>query len=391
MSGIAHTRTLRSCLLGAAIVLIPAGDVSSAGRPPIPIEWDKSTLTLIQAGAGYGRMIRLDDGRILCAYARHRHVGVRTSRDEGKTWGDEVVAATFDFGSATNPELLLVDDGRVLLSYNERPRDGRHPFAIMIAASSDRGESWTGHRRVYAAGTRPETGCWEPAAIQLPSGEIQLFFANEKPYPKTGEQEITLIRSHDRARSWSEPETASFRPGHRDGMPVPLVLAGGRGIALAIEDNGIAGAMKPAIVHTSLADNWRQPPAGGASPRRWPALEEPLPPDVYAGAPYLCRLPGGETLLSVQSTEGRPGGSGHERSRMVVYVGDEDARHFAGRTVPFDVAPDDSGLWNSLFVKNSATVTAVSGTTIDGVRGLWAVDGRVRREADLHRGRPVGE
>lgn len=391
MSRIGNTPPLGSCLLSAAVLLIPAGDPVPAARPPIAIEWDESTLTLIQAGAGYGRMIRLDDGRILCAYARRGHVGVRTSRDDGKTWADEIVAARFEFGQATNPELLLLDDGRVLLSYNERPRDGRHPFAIMIATSSDRGERWTGHRRVYAAGTSPETGCWEPAAIQLPSGEIQLFFANEKPYPKTGEQEITLIRSRDGGATWSEPQTVSFRPGHRDGMPVPLILAGGRGIVLAIEDSGIDGLLKPAIVHTSPADNWREPPAGAGSPRRWPALDEPLPPDVYAGAPYLCQLAGGETLLSVQSTEGRRGGSGHERSRMVVYVGDADARHFAGRTVPFDVAPGDSGLWNSLFVKSPATVTAISGTTIGGVRGLWAIDGRVRRPAGLNRQSSVKE
>lgn len=386
----------------AAVVLLAGGARGDDGGPP-SIEWDPATLTLIQAGAGYGRMVRLDDGRILCGYARGRHLGVRTSRDDGRTWAAEIVAARYAFGTATNPELLPLDDGRVLLCYNERPRDGRHPFTIMIAETSDRGETWTGHRRVYTAGAQPATGCWEPAAIQLASGEIQLFFANEKPYPDSGEQEITLLRSHDRGRSWGEPETVTFRRGHRDGMPVPLVLAGDRGIVLAIEDNGIAGAMKPAIVHTSSADNWRGPPADGASARRWPALEAPLPADVYAGAPYLCRLADGRTLLSVQSTEGRRRGTAHERSRMVVYVGDEDARHFAGRSVPFDVAAEASGLWNSLFVKDvkdvkngksgktPTTVTAISGTTIGGVRGLWAIDGRVCGRSDLHRPAGAGE
>jgi hypothetical protein len=64
---------------------------------------------------------------------------------------------------------------------------------------------------------------------------------------------------------------------------------------------------------------------------------------------------------------------------MVVYVGDRHAKSFANRSVPFDLPEDVEGLWNSLFVKDDNTVTALSSTTINEVRGLWAVDGRVSR------------
>ena len=187
-----------------------------------------------------------------------------------------------------------------------------------------------------------------------------------------------MLRSFDRGITWSQPETVSFRATARDGMPVPLVLAEGRGIVLAIEDNG-GGAFQPAIVHSSLDDNWRQGPAGGDSLRRRSALKTPLPPDVYAGAPYIVQLPTGETILSVQSAEGRPTCSSLDRSRMVVYVGDNRARQFANPSIPFDVPPDENGLWNSLFIKNASTVTAISSTTVNGVRGLWAIDGTVVR------------
>jgi hypothetical protein len=61
-----------------------------------------------------------------------------------------------------------------------------------------------------------------------------------------------------------------------------------------------------------------------------------------------------------------------------VYLGDNHAKNFAAKSVPFAIASDVGGKWNSLFVKNATTVTAISSTTIEGVRGLWAVDGQVR-------------
>ena len=361
----------------AACLLLGGPPEPSAGPSKYPrIDWQPDTLTLIRAGASYGRMIRLTGGEILCAYFRRGKVWVGISRDDGKTWQPERMAASDRYGVATNPELLLLDDGRILLTYNRRPRDGIHRFAVMACFSHDSGRNWIGHRTIYEADTRFENGCWEPAQIQLPGGEIQLFFANESPYRNTSEQEITLLRSFDRGITWSQAETVSFRANGRDGMPVPLLPAEGGGIVLAIEDNG-PGAFQPAMVHSSLDDNWRQGPAGGDSPRRWSALKTPLPPDVYAGAPYIVQLPAGETILSVQSAEGRPMRSRLDRSRMVVYIGDNRARQFAGPSIPFDVPPDENGLWNSLFIKNASTVTAISGTTVNGIRGLWAIDGAV--------------
>src|SRR2546423_1847667 len=97
-----------------------AGDPS--GRLP-RIEWDPKTLTLIAPGGGYGRIVRLRDGRLLCTYDRGGRVWVRSSADEGRSWREPVPAASFPPGVATNPELLQLQDGTLLLSYNERPHD----------------------------------------------------------------------------------------------------------------------------------------------------------------------------------------------------------------------------------------------------------------------------
>ncbi|HVY91836.1 MAG TPA: exo-alpha-sialidase [Bryobacteraceae bacterium] len=307
-------------------------------------------------------MVRLSDREILCAFEWGGAISVRRSADEGHTWSAPVVAASWDFGNAANPELLVLANGSILLSYNERPTDGVHAYTIRVAFSRDNGQTWRDYKTVFTAGRTSGTGCWEPALIQLASGEIDLYFSNEQPYPTTNEQEISLSRSFDNGATWSHPERASFRPGHRDGMAVPMSLQDGSGVVLSIEDNGLSGTFKPAIV----------PQASGT---RWAALETPLAAKVYAGAPYLRQFPSGETVLSVQSADGRSSPGTLDYSQMAVYIGDSEARGFTNVSIPFPVPPNASGLWDSLFIRNAATVTAISTTTIGGVYGLWSIDG----------------
>ncbi len=197
-------------------------------------------------------------------------------------------------------------------------------------------------------------------------GEIQLFFANENPYRNTSEQEISLVRSFDNGRTWSSAKAISFRPNHHDGMPSPLILRGGKGIVVAIEDNGYSVMFHPVIVHSNMEDNWKPLAASGASPRRWRAVRKP-PGSEWGGAPCIRQMPGGETVLSFQSSVGR------KQPQIVVYVGDENARNFEGRSVPFEVPEDEGGWWNSLFVKDERTIAAFS--QCNG--GVWAVDGRI--------------
>ncbi|MHC4431516.1 MAG: hypothetical protein ACYTBS_06715, partial [Planctomycetota bacterium] len=106
-------------------------------------------------------------------------------------------------------------------------------------------------------------------------------------------------------------------------------------------------------------------------PRRWWALSHPPAANVNAAAPYIRQFPTGETVLSCQIHK-----AGAEPV-MAVFIGDAEAKNFSGRTIPFKVDKGRSGRWNSLFVKNTATVTAISGTTINGATGLWAIDGRL--------------
>jgi hypothetical protein len=347
------------------VILFLLCNLCSSGKADVSktIEWDKSTLVLVHKGGSYARMIRLRDGDILCCFEHVGKAWIRGSTDNGKTWGEPMEVAKAPSGSASNPELLQLANGWVLLFYNERPDDGVHHFTIQVSVSKDKGRTWKHHSKVYEADVNSHNGCWEPSAIQLPSGEIQLVFANEFPYKDSDEQEITLLRSFDNGRTWSEAKAISFRAGHRDGMPVPCILKD-KSIVCAIEDNGLTNMFTPAIIHTT--DNWNEPFAGGSSPRRWQAVQKPI--DVeWGGAPYIRQMPSGETILSFQSSVGR------EWPQMVVYVGDENAKNFGGRSVPFTVSKKKGGWWGSLFVKDEHTITAIS--SCNG--GVWAIDGKV--------------
>jgi len=343
----------------------------------LEIEWQPETRVLVAERGAYGRIARLDDTRLLCAYSRRGGLRVKESPDNGRSWGDERRVADWRHGALANAELLVRRDGEVWCLFNRRPSRGAPPEArssVGFHRSADGGRTWGEPEVIYEAGRTQsgEDGCWEPVGLELPDGELQVYFANEFPYPESNDQEITMLRSRDGGDSWSKPVSASYREGSRDGMPVPLLLPEAKGIAVAIEDNGLRGSFKPVVVASPWTDAWSAGAVDADSPRRRAALAEPLPARAYAGAPYLVRLRRDLTVLSFQLAE-----NGEMRdSRMAVSLGDGGARDFGTPSFPF---PDgERQLWNALFAKDRSTVTAVSEATIDGRRGIWTVDGVVR-------------
>lgn len=341
------------------------------------IVWDKSSLRLVARGGNYGRIIRLKNGRLLSIYERGRAAQTRQSSDEGKTWSEEIEVARSPLGSLANPEALQTKDGSILVFTNLRPSRNQNPapnYAICVSRSVDGGNTFAPLQTLFKAGTEGDNGCWEPVALQLPSGEIQLFFADESPYIQTSEQQITLLRSHDNGLHWSAPEAVSFRARHRDGMPVPVRLPNGD-LAFAIEDNGLSGAFKPTIIHTTKNDLWKSGTITATSPHRWGALLTPLAASVYAGAPYLRVLRNGETALSFQQAD--DGNMDH--SKMTVCIGDKEARNFTNPAYPFDGFNTSAQLWNALFVKDKNTLTAITSTRVNNVAGLWTIEGRIVR------------
>lgn len=355
----------------------------------IRIAWDYRTLTQVfEDQVSYPRIIRIANDELLSAFEHQGEVYVSRSADDGENWteAERVAPRNGDVISAV-PELIQLENGKILLAYNTRPphdnKDPKKRFGIKLRISEDNGDIWSAQKNVFEGGYEWNRGVWEPAMIQHSSGEVQLFFANEYPYKNSEDQEISMVRSTDNGENWTTPETISYREGYRDGMPVPLILDNGEGMAVAIEDNGLHGSeFKPSIVWTSIESNWGQGAARGESDRRWGALteESQLPASDYGGAPYLQQFSSGQTILSFQSTEGRNVEWHH--STMTVAIGDEQAKNFSRKSEPFEVTEDRYALWSSLFIKNDTTVTAVSATTAYNAAHsqLYTIDGHVIKE-----------
>lgn len=354
--------------------------------------WDYRTQNFLCPGV-YSRLKPLSDGSLALVYSVSRAIWIRLNR--GGQWEEAIKVSSDPAGQYdyTNSELLELADGRLMYAWNARALGGTNqPYKIMAAYSADRGRTWHGEQTLYVAGHEWTDGCWEPAMMQLPvqapenpenpevpaNGEVQLFFANEHNIADN-RQNITLLRSLDNCATWQDPVVVSFRPTSRDGMPVPLCLKDGKGLVIAIEDNGLNGNFKPVIIHSTMADNWRAGTVGGSSAHRWSALAptDSLASAVYAGAPYLIQLHSGETLLSCQSSEGR---KSPDFPIMQTYVGNSEAKSFCCRSTPFPFVGEDetSVQWCALAQTDDSTVMATASVSNRKTQnGIWVASAHI--------------
>jgi hypothetical protein len=359
-------------------------EVSKKGKH---IVWDQASRTKISSGtldanySGYCRMKQLPDGSLLAVYEADGSIVAVTSRDAGKTWSEAVTIAPRTEGSNMSvPDLLVLDNNEILVCYNARPYriSASRKFSILVKKSDNGGQTWGNEKVIYEAGHEFKNGCWEPSAIQLPNGEIQLYFANEGPYTDSDEQNISMLRSADNGDSWTTDwVVVSFRPGRRDGMPVPLLLQNSSDVAVAIEDNAV-NTFKPYIIKSEVGGAWTNP-VGAVSPHRIYALAEKIADDIYAGAPYLVQLSPGETIMSYQGTEGRTNDMNF--ADMKVVVGNAKAQDFTHKSAPFVIPANKSCLWNSLSVLSDDTIIAIASTNAYSSKTeVWMMKGRLSND-----------
>ncbi len=375
-------------IVGFLLVTFQCISAIAVEKDSIYIRWDTTTLRKISSASiqsnynGYSRLIQYHGDTLLSVYEADGNIVCAGSNDSGNSWEKHKIIVPQEEGvNMCVPDILLLRDKSILVCYNLRPykKDSNRRFAVKTIKSYDGGNTWKDDRLLYEAGTKFEDGCWEPSAIQLPSGEIQLFFANEGIYLNSNEQNISMLRSFNGGLNWDrKPVIVSFRKGKRDGMPVPVILKGGKEIVLAIEDNGI-GEFKPYVVRNTLKQNWAVP-VTAESPLRTYALQRKLDTAVYAGAPYLCQLKSGETILSYQGTEGRKSNKMND-AEMKVVIGDDAAENFASKSSPFKIPSGKSGLWNSLAVLTDSTIIALTSTNAysPNKTEVWMIKGRLVR------------
>jgi hypothetical protein len=382
--------------------LVCASDESSTWFPEVPravsgIEWDLVGRRTVSPSTAYSaavpRAVTLRNGTVLLSYHYARNslesgasnIAVLRSTDGGSRFGEPIAIELNDdpvrwgFRDAS---LIELDDEQVLVAYTGvgwSSSNANHDLRFKF--SSDHGATWSDTPLVIPTGR-----IHSPRMLQLPNGELHVYYASEARWENVGAdnlpQEIMLRRSHDRGKTWSE-ETRIVWSGElrRDGMESPLLLAGGRGIALAFET--VRGAHSPSIAWSGLDQAWfgygSLPEEEGGPPadRRWPT--SPL----WGGAPGLAQLLSGETVIVFQTDDGRAGRLSWENGRALVFVGDAFAKRFARSSEPWPGLPLDEGTYHSfILVRTLDRITLFTSHRFGQPQRdeVVAIDGTVLRE-----------
>jgi hypothetical protein len=347
-----------------------SGQLPGASAAPW-VEWDRSSEHVVSAagdlGAAYPRAKQLSNGEILLAYHYGAGLGdygasiaLRKSRDGGVTWyqTQEVEhARERGFWGFSNPDFVELGGGRLLLvcaargkpdrhSEDEFISEGRHS-GLRIRFSDDYGNTW-GPPRMIAAGIGR---VWEPSIVRLPSGELEIFYANESPdlEVENSSQCIECIRSENGGQTWSHGTVISEDANCRNGMPA----------ALALDNGHVVCSQEVVGLPTSpwIADTLQG---------RTHAYHLAQDQYDFGAAPFLARGPDSCTLLTFHSQLLQAPNFKHLPmawmfSQVYVQRGDAAAGNFGPASCPWPLAESRTGaFFPSLLVLNDRTLVALA-------------------------------
>jgi hypothetical protein len=352
--------------------------------PTVNILWDDASARKISHDvyfADYGRIHRAADGNLIIAYGcgpdanrTRTNIVIRRSTDNGSTWSAPQIVMNGigqnNYSGFANPEILVMQNGWLMLAFEGKgkPDDNDHNN-MQLLISKDNGLTW-GDSKIVAKGRG-----WEPGMIQLPDGEIEMFWSSEaKWWPSNDvQQEILLSRSKDNGTTWSVPVTVAYANGMRDGMPTPVILKDNKGMLFTIES--IRDNKSPYVIWSSMAARWNYQTLGSAANgRRWLATAE----NIFGAAPHIIQLPTGETLISFQADDGR-GVSDFHKQTMLVYRANSLAKNAVRISDPWLNLPTNEGSYYSmLFLKDAQHVVLVTTRSMaDGHSEVWWKEGRL--------------
>lgn len=365
-------------LFGITAIILSCCDGGSECRDgsetDVRISWDYNTYTVMSSvnvmGHGYvednlcyPRVKRLSDGTLLMSFMDTHYGGnvyVRRSEDDGKSWSDATVLEHLYEAESTvgkdevhfvNPDFIELQDGRVMAAFQWRYRLGYSDIpntnencGVKVMFSEDMGRTWGVSREVYRG------RCWEPAMLQLPSGEIQMYITSSQDvvdgmsYPRT-----VLIRSFDGGKTWQGKEMCGIDDNEAisrtiddrsayDGMPTGIYLDDNQGIVVPLEvwHGKYVHDQTPVVVRTDLETNWRfdQKKILDEGGPDFPDKKE-VNKDFQGYGPYGCKIASGEVLILSNGTyKGEEG--------IWTLIGNRRADDFYHATSPF------KGYWGSI-------------------------------------------
>jgi len=313
----------------------------------------------------YPRIKQLKDGSFIMFYQSSRiglHCYCAFSKD-GISWeqGGRVFEAHKITNSGGEPDTkaystvdaVVLDNGDILAFVAFRAVKGYKRFpqddGLSMKRSTDGGRTWGEERVLY------KTIVWEPYALQLPSGEVQVYFTDSDHdwvIPSSG---TSMLRSLDRGQTWTTQcqvirqykattTRVDGKPGERkvwtDQMPTACLLGDGKTILAAVESQDSTNHFKITLVkdETNFATT----------------LTGDMTGPVYrhdnfrsGGGPYLAHFPSGETALSFQG------------KYFNIQLGLSDFSSIA-KARPDQPFPSHRSLWGSMEVINSHTMFATA-------------------------------
>jgi predicted neuraminidase len=160
--------------------------------------------TLVENDGGCNVMevnfLRLKDGGLALFHCQKNtsstdcRVMMRTSRDEGRTWGPpKQLSPDNKYTGLTNGRAIRLRSGRILLEAWE----GGDSYCCL---SDDDGRTWRDGQRV-----RPAAGkCYEPACVELKDGRVMMLM-------RTGLGGQYKSLSSDGGQTWSKAEPTALR------------------------------------------------------------------------------------------------------------------------------------------------------------------------------------
>ncbi|MBN2311183.1 MAG: exo-alpha-sialidase [Candidatus Hydrogenedentes bacterium] len=205
------------------------------------VTWD-GKYTLVDNDGGCNVMevnfLRLTNGHIALFYCQKNsestdcRVMMRTSPDEGKTWGPaKQLSPDNAYTGLTNGRSVRLKTGRILLEAWE----GGDSYCYL---SDDDGVTWRAGARVRPAGGP----CYEPACVELKDGRVMMLM-------RTGIGGQFKSLSSDGGETWSEPVLS---PLAGTAAPVSIGRIPTTGDLLAIWNNNLGKDLPGNVGRTPL-------------------------------------------------------------------------------------------------------------------------------------------